>query len=191
VFILMIGLILACGQSKADIAKYTSETQTASPAKTPILPPTSIVLNKESIVPLLFQSGDFPAGFSSAQVRNEPLYIQGELPASKFVISQQLAKGANAGGGVTVYIFQENDDVQKAYEIISYGLPNLTDSNMAAGEKSSGESKLVPGIIDSTMFAFTRCSAAIYIQMDGMHDLSSIVPYVKNLDKRLTPIVCQ
>jgi hypothetical protein len=191
VSILMTIFLSACGPSKADLVKYLSETQTAMPTITPNPSPTPIPLSKESVVPVLIQSGDLPAGFSGAQFREEPLFIHGKLPVAKLIISQQFAKGDNDGGGVTVYIYQQSTDVQKTYEVISDGLPDLTDSDLAAGEKSSGESTLVPGLIDSTAFAFIRCSAAVYIQMDGVHNLSAIVPYAKNIDKRLTPLICQ
>ena len=156
------------------------------------LPPTATPVPLDEI---LILPGDLPPGYTGAQIRTEAPGTFPALPSTETVLYQQIQSNGRQIGSVTLFVYQGETDLKKAYSILKGGL---------------GESKSLSGLGDEATFwnnttfnitvselVFRHCRALVYVRMtagvvdESSVDESSVVGYAKRLDKRLQQIVCQ
>ena len=186
VFALAIFMFAACGPSDAEIqAKVQAsiaQTQAAIPTATLI--PFS-ALDLESI---LITSGDLPAGYEAAQIRNKLSDFSKAVPAPDYFISQSLSYNGNIGGLVEVLVYDDISNVQTAYKIAVNNLPG-DKTNLKIGE--GGQVASTYFIMSTASLAFIRCHAVVSMQFMGTTNTDDAISYAMRLDERLTSMVCR
>jgi hypothetical protein len=141
---------------------------------------------------LLIQPGDLPAGYDGAQVRDIAPEMFREIPKAANTIYQQFEKNDHVAGGVTVFLFDSQSDIEKALQIILDGMGSTQDFS-GIGEKAKllSLSTAAQGVkIQIAELVFIRCNAVVHIRMANGVTESDITSYAKRLDNRLKTLVC-
>ena len=195
-------ILLSCSQAPSDSAIQTAiaQTQIAIPTLTTIPTVLPVPVSEIDLDEILIQAGDLPPGFSGGQIRSlapEGLKCSKTIDAKKTVF-QQLAKNGGPNGGVSVFLYDYEDEekIRWSYAYLSGKLTN--DVNTKAenisdiGEKARVQQlfpwKLVRG---GMSLVFVRCNAVVCITFGGSTDLDIITSYAKRLDNRLSELVCR
>lgn len=178
-YVIALFLLVACGSPPATI------TPTIIPTA---MPPTAIPLSAIDLEPLLIQSGDLPAGIEGAQVRDvAPAMFDGMPKAAKTII-QQFAQGVDQIGGVSVFLYDKDNDRESAYQFIAKGMSN-SDALTDTGDRAIVSKPIAA--INFVDILFQRCAAVVHIRMSGEDlDRDAATIYARRLDKRLLGVVC-
>lgn len=177
-------VLIGCGAAPAEPAAVAP---TSAPAAAPTATP--VPLDQVDLESILIASGDLPAGMSGAQVRDTaPKMFDGMPPAIK-VINQQIAQDERQIGGVTVFLYADAAEREKAYKLVLDGFGD------AKAVEDLGEQAQITlpddgtvTVIDSADVAFVRCQAVAHVRMTGAgvsKDTTPLTAYAKRLDKRL------
>lgn len=162
-------------------------TVTPFPTRTP--EPTAIDLGNIDLEPILIQSGDLPAGFSGAQIRDEAPQMFRGMPSARNTAYQQFSYQDEVAGGVSVFLYGTSEVVDRAYAkvlddfIEPVDLPGLGDR--AAFEIID----FLPGY-STVDLLFAHCAAVVHIRMGNSEDNVEVLAYAKRLNRRLEPLVC-
>jgi len=144
---------------------------------------------------ILIQTGDLPAGYSGAQIREQAPEMFSKLPRGEVSVYQQLAKHGDSAGGITVFLYSQSEQVSKAYSLIVSGFGTSEDNSLLTkvtrslpdiGEECTATSMKAkqPYVQDACDLAFVRSSAVVHIRMSNATE-DDIASYAKRLDKRL------
>ena len=165
-------------------APTLAPTETEAPPSTPT--PTPAPLTALTLTPILVQPGDLPAGFSAAQVRDAPPGMFDDLPAWGWAVYQQLARGDDTGGGITVISYDDTGALADAYNLVRSGMGDALEMDDLGERAALTMLGFGPGGGD---VAFTRCGLLIHIRMVGA-DRDGLTAYAQRLDKRLQSLPC-
>jgi len=186
VVMLAVTLNSCAGTAATQIAADLTEEPTLTPAPVPI---SEIQLDS-----IVIQEGDLPAGFSGAQIRDTAPEMFKDLPSAQNTVYQQLEKEGDVAGGITIFLYDSQDNIETAYNLIVGGLLDDAKLSDEVGEKaiiSSISITIADITIKSVDMAFVRCGAVVHIRMSGTDDVNSVVAYAKRLDNRLKTLICQ
>ena len=198
---LLVGIFLMVGCSTSTPLPTPMPTSTPTPIPTPT--PTPIPLSEINLEPIVFLSGDLPAGFSGAQIRDTPPTMFDGIVGFENSIYQQFERNDKGAGGVTILLYDLIDQREVAYSIIVGGFGKSGDD---AGVKTTVAE--LPGVGEKAMYVtieasvsgislnnvdlvFTRCHSVVHIRMTDTANVDYISAYAKRLDKRLTELICQ
>jgi hypothetical protein len=164
------------GSPESAIATAIEQTQVALATITP----TPLSLDDLDLEPLLIQSGDLPSGFSGAQVLQDAPGMFRDIPPTENVIYQRFQKNGETIGGVTVFLYGDDETRGAAYDLVVDGFADPVEEISNVGE-----------IADGSLFdlAFIRCNALVHVRMVGA-GLDEVAAYATRLDSRLTDVVC-
>lgn len=147
------------------------------------------VMNIEDII---IKTGDLPAGYSGAQIRDVAPSMFNNLPKPKKEIYQQFEKRDNLEGGVTILFYNNKEDVEKAYNLIVSHMGDELENIPNLGDRATGTALDFSnfGVSDVTELLFAKCNSIVHIRMNDLYDLISVTSYAKRLCQRLEPYVC-
>ena len=188
-------IITGCSIETTQNYTQTSEpTFTQEPTNTqePTSTPTRIPLSDIELEEILVKDGDLPAGYSGAQISDTAPEMFDNLPEAENTINQQLAKGGEQKGGVTVFLYDSQDNLDSAFFKIKTGFSEEKQLD-TVGEKAfiTYFSQDILGIkIQFGDLLFSRCNAVVHIRMTELSSEDSLIAYAKRLDKRLSELVC-
>jgi len=194
-FVFLSIIISACSiESRQDFTQIPEPTFTQEPTNTqePTSTPTRIPLSDIELEEILIKEGDLPAGYSGAQIRDTAPEMFNDLPRSQNTIYQQLAKGGDQKGGVTIFLYDSQDDLDSAFFKIKTGFSEEKQLE-EVGEEGliTYFSQEILGIkIQFGDLLFVRCNAVVHIRMTDLSSENSLITYAKRLDKRLSELVC-
>ena len=200
--VLVMMVLVGCGQAAVTPEPSLAEKQTIvaralsdtpSPTIQSTMQPTKVALKDLDLEPLLIQSGDLPAGFSGAQVKNEAPEMFNKTPKPVYVINQRFAYHEETGGGITVLVYDHLADATEAFQGVRKGMTTDAVPLNDVGEEAfvvamaltAGDKK-----IKSTDGLFQRCHAIVHVRFSDISDSDVVEAYLKRLDKRLQPMVC-
>jgi hypothetical protein len=115
------------------------------------------------------------------------------IPVAQNTIYIQFEKNGSVAGGVSVFLYENQSDLERAYQLVIDGFGD-TKVTVEVGDEAvvASFSSSVGGVnLDVADLAFVRCSALVHIRMSKGADKDSITAYAKRLDNRLIPIVCR
>jgi len=193
VFLLII--ITACSSDSTHNPTQIPEptyTQVLTNTQEPTSTPTKIPLSDIQLEDILIEDGDLPAGYSGAQIRDTAPEMFDNLPESENTINQQLAKGGEQKGGVTIFLYDSQKDLDSAFFKIKTGFSE-EEQLEEVGENGfiAYFSQDILGIkIQYGDLLFVRCNAVVHIRMTELSSEDSLIAYAKRLDKRLSELVC-
>lgn len=180
-------VLVACsaGASESDIEQTVTARLTAE-APTLTLEPTKIPLFDLDLGPLLLQPGDLPSEFEAQQIKDTPPRGFDDLPTPAQLVSVGFRNGAYASDGVTIWLYEDQGDLDAAYEAVSGTLDNARD--MEIGERAVMAQREVTGVI-SRRLVFTRCAALVYVDIFSplREDIAST--YARRVDGRLEDLL--
>lgn len=152
--------------------------------------PTKLEAMQRDISPFIGQG--LPSGLLPGERKNGPppgLY-QG-LPMSYDVKSlwQQFhdTREDKDSGGVMLFLYGEDSDRQKAYDVVTTSLGSGVASFGDVGEKA-GITEPEPGF-NGTEIVFIRCRAVVHVRMFGTY-AAAAKAYAERLDSELTKLAC-
>lgn len=195
--VLFVSILAACSPKVSENAVQTAiaNTQAAQPTHTntplPSPTPTStpVPLTWETLSTLMILPGDLPSGYSAGQVRDKLALMFHDVPKTNIAVEQELAKGGEQMGGISVLIYDQKADVDTAFQIITKGMSSYSKPNNEVGER--GWIVFIPLLNNTQEYAFTRCKTVVHIRMvDLSYNSDPIIAYAKKLDDRLKKIVC-
>ena len=179
------------------LSAQPNSTDTPMPIATntpsPTLTPTKVPLSELDLEPFLIQPGDLPAGLSGGQSSNSPPEMFDELPEAVYEIDQRFERNGDIQGGVTVFLYEGEDDLQLAYNLLLEGFGDSTESISDVGEKAEYTNiymEMLGMKMDASEVAFARCNALVHIRMSDVEQ-RQIISYAQGLDRRLANIVCE
>jgi len=209
--ILLLVILGGCGPSQEDVQKAISQTQTAAPTATQLPTPTPeptpipVPLGEIDLESLAILSGDLPAGYSSAQVDNNPPEMFNNLRGYANALFQQFEHEGDVAGGVTIMLFDSIWSATAAYNVVidGFGEPptNPESEIFQMGDLESPGERASFAILNwdfptfnvstkLTELAFIRCHAVVHIRISDTTKLDYAVRYGERLDERLAPLVC-
>ena len=170
--------------------KTISPTNTIAPTITPV--PFSEI-NLESI---LVRDGDLPAGYRGAQIRSQAPAMFDDLPEPQNEVFQQFEHDGEAAGGVSIFLFENETDLENSFDIIYDGMSDDASLHSRVGEKSAilEYSRNFPELkfkFEVTEFLFIRCGALVHIRMTDVANIDYAEAFAERLDKRLEDLICR
>ena len=191
ILLALVFLLCACAPSENTVNTAIAQTQAAIPTDTPIPTATPIPFSAFDLEDLLIQQNDLPAGYSGAQVGNTAPEMFGGIPKADYIIYQQFQKNGESAGGVTVFLYESIQSVDKAYQVIAVGMGN---TEPVAGDWEKGE--LVIFSISAINFTaidvlYADCHSAVHIRLSDIDNKQHVINYAKRLNERLSPLVCR
>jgi hypothetical protein len=206
-FLVLISMLITCCSAapKVDtVATSVASTLAAQPTASPVVPTatytpeptatsTPIPLSEMDLEPILAVSGDLPAGYSAAQVRNDPPAMFNDVPAAANQIYLQFEQAGDAAGGAAVFVYDTVEEAEKAYSIIADGMGDDTKPVSDVGDKAQSVDYdlTMLGSISGQELLFLRCTTVVHIRFTGSDNLDYSIGYAKRLDGRLEPLVCR
>lgn len=189
-FIALAGLICVSACSPSQVSTQVALTQTEPQAASP----TAITLSDLDLEQLLIEEGALPAGFYSGQVQSTPPDTDPELQTAVNSIYRELALTGRDPGNVSIWLFEDIEESQAAFEAMV--------ANLEGGETSTevGEAAVTWSLITTldtgesielSQVVYRRCHALVRISIANAKVLPSAVGYAQRLDSRLTPLVCR
>jgi hypothetical protein len=198
---LIVVFSLLAGCSRSTPLPTPTATLIPTPLSTPS--PTPISLSDIDLEPMIILSGDLPAGYSGAQIRDTPPVMFAEIRGYENTIYQQFERNGKGAGGVTIFLFDLIDQRETAYSLIVDGFgktENTSATKTRVAELSGvGEKAMyvtieasVAGItVDNIDLVFARCHSVVHVRMTDTASVDYISAYAKRLDKRLAEVICQ
>lgn len=186
--LLLIALLLVtgCQPSESAIQTAVAQTQAAQPTA------TQIPFSEFDLEDFLIQENDLPAGYSGAQVSNSAPEMFNDIPKTDYTIYQQFQIGNKQAGGVGVFLYENKDSMERAYERIADG---MGDTNAVERDWDKGELRVFsvtePFIISFVDLVFANCFAVVHIRLTDTDNDKDVITYAERLNKRLTPLVCR
>ncbi len=198
--IFVIAVLTACAPGASSPAGSIPTTlpeptmqPTAMPTEKPTIVPTAtatpVPLSALKLDSLLVQAGDLPAGLSGAQIRDTAPAMFKAVPQADKTIYQQFARNGSPAGGVAVFLYEDNANVDKAYSVILAGMGSDSKPVSKLGDKAS-IAILTVGMEGGDLI-FTRCNGVVHIRMTGTSSADEITSYAKRLDTRLSEVACR
>lgn len=203
IILVLVFLLAACAPSASQIQTAIAQTQAAwtptptyapTPTNTPIPTPTLMPLSELNLEDILIEPGDLPVGFSGAQIldsiygRYEP---QWKLKPVKVTTQTFEVKGED-GGFVTVFLFDNDQDIENAFTVISNEVSYPTKVTDIGSKGVFGTFvSAFSSIPSQTGVAFIECNAVVYIIFQNMSDTDAARAYAQRLDKRPIERVCR
>ena len=189
-FVIFTLAIAACSNnSEVPYTQIPELTQTLEPTLTPTLIPLSEIQLEEIVI----KDGDLPAGYSGAQIRDIAPAMFDDVPKAQNTYYQQFAKDGDTKGGVTIFLFESQEDNEIAYNQIYDGLSDEAKELDEIGDKGYVYYTSMD-VLGSTMqfgdLLFKRCNAVVHVRMTDVSSEDSLLAYAKRLDGRLIEIVC-
>lgn len=175
----------------------------ATPTALPTLTPSPVPLSELSLEPILIISGDLPAGYSGAQIRNTPPEMFNNITNFNNAIYQQFEKDGESAGGVAIFLFESINNGDIAFQKIVDGFGKSDESanikttveNISnVGERATAvtvETSLSGLSMKFTDFVFVRCHAIAHIRMKDTVNIEYLTGYGIRLDKRLSELICR
>lgn len=186
-------LVAGCSSAAPETAMPSTAPPASASATTPAPTVTSVPPTATPVPPpvaleaILIEDGDLPSGYAGGQLRDEAPGMFRDVPqTARLVAYQQLQKGGETKGGVTVLVFDSEVDVNQAFEIIAAGFGSGTETVAGLGEqaiKSQGVRGMPPEVL------FKVCQTVAHIRMTET-DEAGVLGYAKRLAKRLPAAVC-
>ena len=140
--------------------------------------------------PLLIQSGDLPAGTGGGQVRDGAPQMFAQAPAPTKAIYQQLARGSDQAGGVTVLLYAQPADREAAYTTTLDGMGDTYPVDGIGEQAVMSQPIDLLGLHGSDLL-FRRCAAVVHVRfIDPNSPTDTLKAYGQRLDKRLQGVVC-
>ena len=193
--------VVSCAQSSpvpttAPQPSPIVPTNTPQPSPTATLAPTStpLPLSGIDLESIIIEDGDLPAGFSGAQIRDVAPGMFRDLPLAQNTVYQQLEKNGETAGGIAIFLYDSQENVEEAYNLIVDGMTDDAELSNNVGEKATTLSMSMTALGITTKAAeivFVRCGAVVHIRMTGTSDVDSVVAYAKRLDRRIEILVCR
>jgi hypothetical protein len=164
----------------AGCSLASNKSEDVNPSITPSPIPLA-ALNLESI---LTGPGDLPSGYASAEISQTlPRMFEG-IPQPVNQISQQLERFSDPAGGVDIMLYDSLVTVTQAYDFIVSGFGNNSQINEIKDLGERGQSW-------GNDYLFLRCNAVTHIRIIEAPDSNFIVSYAKDLDQRLSKLICR
>ncbi len=186
----------ASNNSVSTISVSATNTLVPTNTSVPTSTSTPVALDTIDLSTILIQPGDLPAGASGAQIRTEPPAMFDEMPVGVNHIYQQFEYSGKVAGGVSVFIYEDSEDIDKGYLFLLDGLGDEAQELKGVGEKAHVISTDIPGSTASGLgmnfsdLVFERCYAVVHIRMTFTGDIDAISAYAQSLDNRLKELVC-
>jgi hypothetical protein len=158
-----------------------------------------VPLSEINFEEVLVREGDLPSTITAGQIRDDPPNedFLTEIPTPDRTIYRQLdSSETNVQGGVTIFVYESEDDARTAFEVIDASLEARDYFDPPSSVPDTGNEAVVQGGIDifrsvpDSFFVFRRCNAVVHIEMRGGDDEES-AGYAGRLDQRLEPLVCR
>lgn len=189
-FVLFTFFISSCSAKIENEEVITPEaTNTAETTPTP----TKIPLTDIDLEGILIMNGDLPAGYTGAQIRDNAPEMFNNLPEAQNTIYQQFAKDGETAGGVTVLLFESQEDIENAYKKIIAGFSDAEELD-EIGENANityVDMEVLGSRMQFGDLVFIRCNALAHIRMTDLPQKESLISYAKRLDKRLDGMICK
>src|SRR5581483_6727864 len=151
---------------------------------------------------LLVEQGDLPDGFSGGQIADTRPKMFDKLPYGEKEVHQKFQRSQEAAGGVSIFIYKAQGDLERANNQVvtgfgqamdSYGVKSERHVLSNVGEKAEGtfaiyttmQSRFTNGEV-----AFVRCGALVHIRLSDT-PWDQITTYANRLDERLRPRLCK
>jgi hypothetical protein len=162
----------------------------------------SSTLSDIDLASIVLQPGDLPSGYVGTKTKDRAPAAFKKLPKAKKIIDQRIKKGKEIIGGVTIFLYETSEEVERAYLTIlkGFGKPGndtVTRSAIWAipdiGERATISKfeviiEMIRHYFKSFELAFTRCHAVVNIQLD---EINPIIAYAKKLDQRILNSACR
>ncbi len=195
----------SCGPSTEKFEPSLAQTQAAQLTE----PPTLIPLSEINLEELLIQPGDLPVGFSPSKISTEPPELFSEIAGYEYTVSQLFEQKEKIVGGVTVFLYENNADLEQYYSSIVEDLGESAFKVDGVGEKASGytintteeilaldinelgKKILLAQALIFTDLAFQKCHAIVHIRVIGTDNISVVKIYANILENRLASLVCR
>lgn len=199
IFLILLSLIITACQIDRDSLnnQIPESTITLEPSSTPTQEPTPtptrIPLSDINLEEIVIKDGDLPAGYSGAQIRDKAPEMFSGVPEAQNTYYQQFEKGGDSKGGVTIFLYDTQYDIESSYQTIFKGFPDDAVKLDEIGEMSDMiyMSIDVVGIkMQMGDLLFIRCNAVVHIRMTDISSEDSLIAYAKRLDTRLSELVC-
>jgi hypothetical protein len=169
----------------------------ALPQPTATIIPTETIMPTATITPFsemklddfLIQSGDLPAGYSGAQIRQKLSDIAKVATKADYSINQQIAKGNDAVGSVDVLLYEDIESAKAAYIAIKKNMikRNITDPKIG-NESLASSTTLILEVVD---VIFRQCNAVAHVQIMNTSKRDDVIAYMQRLSDRLKEISCR
>ncbi len=215
--VLVIGLV-GCAPSEEDVQEAIRSTEAARPtatieltattpavvtaeatATTEVEPtatvePMSVLMSEVDLGPLLVVDGDLPEHLDGELVEYDETFRfdRDDVAPADGLTSQAFynLETEGPGGGVAVYVYEDETAAGQTYIAISTGMRGLLDEFWEDRDDVGQEARLENNGNDNLHLAFLRCHAFVEVFMQTARE-SDIVVYAQRLDERLTPVVCR
>lgn len=169
-------------------------TPTSQPESTPA-EPTSIVtlvpLSELDLKQVLVPESDLPSGYLATKTKDSLPDLR--VPEPLKLIWQQLERTGEVAGGVRIFLYESELDVDGAYNIELEDNKSIASTSAPIsdiGEKAEISSYTISGQV-VTDLVFARCYAVANIRMIDMPNQDDITLYAKRLDEKITSLVCR
>ena len=186
--LLLVILIAACSPELPTLTPTAQATAMPPPTAAPV------PLSEIDLEPLLIQGADLRVGYLGAQIRDYAPPMFDKLPGSENTIYQQLEYNGEQTGGVTVFLYSNENDLSQAYIQVLYAMGDQVEPVQEIGDEAALLFMSIEVLSEKKEYAdlaFIRCGALAHIRIGKDSDKESIIAYAKRLDKRLEPIICR
>jgi hypothetical protein len=208
-FLFLVAVLLAsCSSAPSGDAVQTAiaQTQIAQPTNTlvpiptntptpePTSTPTPIPLSELDLEPILVMPGDLPAGYSAAQVSSDPPAMFNDVPQPVNQIYQQFEQDNESAGGVAILVYDNQSDVDTAYNNLLEGMGETSKSVSGVGDRASAVSFDYSAVLAGAKgmdLLVSLCNTIIHTRITGSDNIDYLISYAQRLDERLTPLVCR
>lgn len=156
------------------------------------MPPTAtpIPLSSIELRPYLYQEGDLPANLEPGQIRDFAPEMFDRMPKADKEIYMQFSSGGDSAGGVSVFLYEDQNKREGAYSFIVGGMGDSASPVAGIGEKAIGLSMSLGGL-DIAEVVLQKCALVIHVRMTRTTNLDDATSYAQQLEKRLSPVVCR
>lgn len=194
----MIILLTGCGLSPNNDpqSQPITPTSTISPTNTIAPTMTPVPFSDIDLEPILVRDGDLPAGYKGAQIRSQAPEMFDDLPEPQNEVFQQFEHDGDAAGGVSIFLFDNEEDLEKSFDMIYDGMTDEASLHSRVGEKSAilEYSQNFPELyfkIEVTEFLFIRCGALVHVRLTDVANIDYAEAFAERLDKRLEDLICR
>jgi hypothetical protein len=148
---------------------------------------TPIPLDQIDLAPIIYQDGDLPAGFKTAQVRAMLGDLADDAPEPVNFYSLSLENNGQNGGVVDILIYDNHQDAIDAYISASNNLPGSMHK-AEVGESGSLSTNIM--FIDAVSLTFMRCNTVVAFQFQGTTSQDAALSFAVRIDQRIQDSIC-
>jgi hypothetical protein len=130
-----------------------------------------------------------PIGYLPGEIVHEAssFYAEMGVPPARLTVSVPITNPNNYGGLVTVFVYDDPAERDKAYQMLVADMKSDTETVAEVGEHATGKKYM----IFETELAFVRCKAVVDIRRYENLEITALVENAQHLDENLQPVVCQ